>query len=94
MRVKRRTDAEIREVQAIHDRTSDVAREIDARVNTDETHPSYAGLVIRAADYWTLKPAYQREIADTLIVRFSSKDPAVIERVALAIKAALTVEEA
>jgi hypothetical protein len=82
--MKRRTNAEIAEIERLHDAAMDEARAIDARIGLDDTP-----IVIRAANIYGVRADYQREIADELVVTFRSKDAVVIERVARAIKAAL-----
>ena len=82
---KRRTNAEIAEVQAVHDVTNDIARGIMDRVDPDGETAIY----VKAASYWHTRADYQRGVADTFVVSFDTKDAAVAERVALAIKAAL-----
>jgi hypothetical protein len=85
---KRRTNAEIQEIEQIHNATSDVARGIMDRVDpTDET-----AISVRAQDYWNSRADWQRGAADTIVVSFVTKDPAEAERVALAIRNALKGE--
>lgn len=89
---RRRSNAEIREVEAIHDRTRDIARDIDSRVNTEpEDHPDFGNVSITARPHWGVRADYQRMVADDIVVSFTTKDPETAERVARAMKEALRI---
>jgi hypothetical protein len=87
----RRSNAEIAEVDRLHGATREVAREIDRRVN-GEGDDAFDGATISAASIWGMRAPFQKAAADTLVVRFETKDAAVAERVARAIRAALEVQ--
>lgn len=80
---KRRTNAEIAKVQRIHDATAEIARGISDRVDSED-------ISITAVSYWNARAAFQQDLADQITVSFTSRDAAVIERVARAMKEALT----
>ncbi|HET9566040.1 MAG TPA: hypothetical protein VFP27_16440 [Mycobacterium sp.] len=87
---KRRTDTEIAAVDALHDATARVARGIGGRVNADiaEDDDTSPYVHVNARNIGGIKAEYQRGHADVLEVSFSTKDAALAERVAWAIKAA------
>jgi hypothetical protein len=84
---KRRSDAEIEAVNQLHRQTYDTAREIGARVNGDDEGDSYVH--VNARNIGGIRAEYQRDHATVIEVTFDTKDPALAERVALAIKAAV-----
>lgn len=88
---KRRSDAEIADVNAMRDRSMKTALAIGNRVNPDENDDARY-VSVSAFPIWEVKAEYQKDCANTLIVSYKSKDPVVIERVARAIKAALAEE--
>lgn len=93
---KRRTNAEIAEVHTVHAATNAVAWGIFDKANPEANNPEPpAGtqfVQVRAAAYWEYRAEHQRDAADTLVVSFSTKDVALAERVALAIRAAVDAQ--
>ena len=83
---KRRSNAEIAEVDAIHDRTRGIAQGISDAVNPTEDEPYIS---VMAAPYWNYRADYQRDMADDLVVSFTTKDPALAAKVAVAIRNAV-----
>ena len=87
---KRRTDQEIREVEAIHRATADAAYAIGVRVNGDDVGDTYVR--VAANNLGNLKAEFQRDGANVIIVSFNTRDAALAERVALSIKAAVMAD--
>jgi len=80
----RRTDKEIREVEALSQETRDTARGIRERVNGDEEGAAYVS--VSAANIGGVKAEYQRGHAKVIVVSYDTKDPVLAERVAHAIR--------
>jgi hypothetical protein len=87
--MKRRTYAAIEATEKLHRETVSLATEIAERVNGDD-EANYVR--VGAVNIGGVKAEYQHGLADTLVVSFSSKDAALIERVARAIKTELKTE--
>ena len=88
----RRSTTEIAEVRELYHRTNGQAHLIEDAVNPP-TRPGepQSYIHVEAGAYWNVKAAYQREVADDLVVSFRTKDVTEAHAVARAIRAALEV---